>query len=45
LPWSYLKSEEKKYPDIYFTDAVWHIEILFAANKYLIEEVTLAVIY
>ena len=43
LPESYYKEsgKDKQYPVIYFTDAVWHIEILSAATAYLMEDVIL----
>lgn len=43
LPESYFREEakEKHYPVIYFTDAVWHIDILSAATSYLMEDVIL----
>ncbi|NVK21187.1 MAG: alpha/beta hydrolase [Kangiellaceae bacterium] len=41
LPEEYSKNKNKKYPVIYFTDAVWHIEILSAATAFLMEDVIL----
>ena len=41
LPESYSENDTIKYPVIYHTDAVWHIEILSAATEYIIEEVIL----
>ena len=41
LPEGYEKNSDKKYPVIYFTDAVWHIEMLSAATASLMEEVIL----
>jgi len=41
LPEDYGKNNDKKYPVIYFTDAVWHIEMLSAATAFLMEEVIL----
>lgn len=41
LPEDYEKNANKQYPVIYFTDAVWHIDILSAAAEYLFEEVIL----
>ena len=41
LPEDYEKNSDKKYPVIYFTDAVWHIDILSAATAYLMEDVIL----
>ena len=41
LPAGYADNKEAKYPVIYFTDAVWHIDILSAATEYLMEDVIL----
>lgn len=41
LPEGYLENNDAKYPVIYFTDAVWHIEILSASTQFLMEEVIL----
>jgi len=41
LPESYSKDTNKQYPVIYFTDAVWHIELLSAATAFIMEEVVL----
>lgn len=41
VPESYAKSKDKKYPVIYFTDAVWHIELLSSASYFMMEEVIL----
>lgn len=43
LPSSYHSAEgkNKHYPVIYYTDAVWHIDILSAAATYLMEDVIL----
>ena len=38
LPENYEKDTDKRYPVIYFTDAVWHIEMLSAANAYMFED-------
>jgi len=38
LPEDYEKNSNKKYPVIYFTDAVWHIEMLSAATAFLMED-------
>jgi len=38
LPEDYEKDKNKKYPVIYFTDAIWHIETLSAATEYIMEE-------
>jgi len=41
LPEGYSKNKDKKYPVIYFTDAVWHIELLSSATYFLMEDVIL----
>ena len=41
LPEEYAEDSDKKYPVIYFTDAVWHIDILSAAAEYLMSDVIL----
>jgi predicted alpha/beta superfamily hydrolase len=41
LPEKYAEDKDKKYPVIYFTDAVWHIELLSAATAFLMEDVIL----
>lgn len=41
LPESYVKNNEQSYPVIYFTDAVWHIDILSASTAFLMEDVIL----
>jgi len=41
LPEDYSQNNDKKYPVIYFTDAVWHIELLSAATAFLMEDVIL----
>ena len=38
LPENYQEQPDKTYPVIYFTDAVWHIEVLSAAHEYLLPE-------
>ena len=38
LPEDYGKNSDKKYPVIYFTDAVWHIELLSAVTEYQMED-------
>ncbi len=38
LPKDYEKHQKVRYPVIYFTDAVWHIEALSAATEYLLED-------
>lgn len=41
LPEDYENNKENSYPVIYFTDAVWHIEILSAATEYLMKNAIL----
>ncbi len=39
LPKDYSKKKDVTYPVIYFTDAMWHLEILSAATEYMLEDV------
>ena len=41
LPQDYAENKKKAYPVIYFTDAVWHIELLSASTEFLMEDVIL----
>jgi predicted alpha/beta superfamily hydrolase len=41
LPEGYSKNKDTAYPVIYFTDAVWHIELLSGATEYLMEDAIL----
>jgi len=41
LPEAYEKDSDKRYPVIYFTDAMWHVEILSAATTFLMEDAIL----
>lgn len=41
LPEDYSKNSDKVYPVVYYTDAVWHIEILSASTEYIIEDAIL----
>ena len=41
LPDDYLEDGETVHPVIYFTDAVWHIEMLSASTEYLMENAIL----
>ena len=41
LPESYANNNDKKYPVIYFTDAVWHIELLSSVTSFMMEDVIL----
>lgn len=41
LPENYTENKDKNYPVIYFTDAVWHIELLSSATFFMMEDVIL----
>lgn len=41
LPEGYSENQNKKYPVLYFTDAMWHVEILSASTEYILEDVIL----
>ena len=41
LPEDYSKNSDKVYPVIYYTDAVWHIEILSASTEFILEDAIL----
>jgi predicted alpha/beta superfamily hydrolase len=41
LPEAYAENDDIRYPVIYFTDAVWHIELLSASTEYLMENAIL----
>lgn len=41
LPESYTEETDKTFPVIYFTDALWHVEILSGATEYMMEDVIL----
>ena len=41
LPDGYSENNETNYPVLYFTDAMWHIEILSGTSEYLIENMIL----
>jgi len=41
LPEKYSENKDQRYPVLYFTDAVWHIELLSAATAFQMEEVIL----
>ncbi len=41
LPEGYSKNNDVKYPVVYFTDAMWHIEILSGSIEYLVENAIL----
>ncbi len=41
LPEDYSENGSKTYPVIYYTDAMWHLEILSAGQEYILEDVIL----
>ncbi len=41
LPEKYHENKDKNYPVVYFTDAVWHIELLSSATNFILEDVIL----
>lgn len=41
LPEGYSENNDIQYPVIYFTDAMWHIEILSGSAEYIVEEAIL----
>lgn len=41
LPEGYSNQNDKRYPVLYFTDAVWHIEMLSASTDFIIEDAIL----
>ncbi len=41
LPGEYSENEDKKYPVIYYTDAMWHVELLSGSAEYIMEEALL----
>jgi predicted alpha/beta superfamily hydrolase len=41
LPETYSEDKETEYPVIYYTDAMWHVEILSGSAEYLVEEAIL----
>ncbi|MEM9000405.1 MAG: alpha/beta hydrolase-fold protein [Bacteroidota bacterium] len=41
LPEDYAENSDKKYPVIYYTDAMWHVELLSGATEYIMEEAIL----
>ncbi|BBN80550.1 esterase [Pseudoalteromonas sp. A25] len=41
LPKSYSTETAKRYPVLYFTDALWHMELLSGASYFLLEEMIL----
>ncbi len=38
LPASYTENNDKQYPVLYYTDAMWHVEMLSGSAEFLIEE-------
>ncbi|MEP0266303.1 alpha/beta hydrolase-fold protein [Dokdonia sp.] len=41
LPEGYSENNDIQYPVIYYTDAMWHVEIISSATEYIIEDVIL----
>jgi len=41
LPEDYSENNNKTYPVLYYTDAMWHLEILSASTEYMLEDVIL----
>ena len=41
LPEDYSKNNDKTYPVLYYTDAMWHLEILSACQEYILEDIIL----
>jgi len=41
LPDNYTKDKDKTFPVIYFTDAIWHVELLSGATEFMMEDVIL----
>lgn len=41
LPEGYAENKDKTYPVIYYTDAIWHVELLSASAQYIMEEAIL----
>jgi len=41
LPEDYPENKDKKYPVIYYTDALWHVEVLSGSAEYIMEEAIL----
>ena len=41
LPEGYSENDSIQYPVIYYTDAIWHVEILSGAAEYIVEEAIL----
>ncbi len=41
LPEGYSENPDKRYPVLYYTDALWHIEILSASQEYIMNDMIL----
>ena len=41
LPENYAKNPDKTYPVLYYTDAMWHLEMLSGSTEYMLEDVIL----
>ncbi len=41
LPEAYSENEDTQYPVLYFTDAIWHVEILSSSTEFLMENTIL----
>ncbi|MHA7057418.1 alpha/beta hydrolase-fold protein [Aquimarina sp. M1] len=41
LPEDYAENTDKRYPVLYYTDAMWHLEMLSGASEYMLEDVIL----
>ena len=41
LPEDYAENPNKKYPVLYYTDAMWHLEMLSGATEFILEDVIL----
>lgn len=41
LPEDYAENNNKRYPVLYYTDAMWHLEMLSGSTEYMLEDVIL----
>lgn len=41
LPTDYAENNNKTYPVLYYTDAMWHLEMLSGATEYMLEDIIL----
>lgn len=41
LPQSYAENPNKTYPVLYYTDAIWHLEMLSGASEFMLEDIIL----